>query len=42
MTAGEDEKIKQTLAPLIPEIKKVTAKTKRNGIDEYLYAVWYV
>ena len=42
MTSSEDEKIKQTLAPLIPEIKKVAAKKQRNGIDEYLYAVWYV
>nr|EHZ7605402.1 hypothetical protein [Acinetobacter baumannii] len=30
VTAGEDEKIKQTLAPLIPEIKKVTAKKQRE------------
>ncbi|EXE67011.1 hypothetical protein J583_4160 [Acinetobacter baumannii 83444] len=30
MTSSEDEKIKQTLAPLIPEIKKVTAKKQRE------------
>ncbi|MFW1761036.1 hypothetical protein [Acinetobacter calcoaceticus] len=30
VTSGEDEKIKQTLAPLIPEIKKVTAKKQRE------------
>lgn len=30
VTSGEDEKIKQTLAPLIPKIKKVTAKKQRE------------
>ena len=30
VTSSEDEKIKQTLAPLIPEIKKVTAKKQRE------------
>jgi len=30
VTSGEDEKIKQTLEPLIPEIKKVTAKKQRE------------
>ncbi len=28
--SGEDEKIKQTLVPLIPEIKKVTVKKQRE------------
>ncbi|MCH7336758.1 hypothetical protein [Acinetobacter sp. NIPH 2699] len=30
MIFGEDEKIKQTLVPLIPEIKQVTAKKQRE------------